>query len=54
MAKEDEPLTIDKIRMIKQALDYFEQEAGNEALSYAEILDIDLIFNQIEGKGYYE
>lgn len=49
----DEPTTSDKLRLISEGMDYLHQENYEEKLSLNEILDIDLIFNQMEGKGYW-
>lgn len=49
-AQEDEPLATEKLMALVDALEYLVQENDAEKLSYGELLDIDLMYNIIEGK----
>lgn len=52
MNTEDQPMASDKIDALIRALEYLIGESHDETLSTQEILDIDQMYNIIEGRGY--
>jgi len=53
MSSSEKPeMASDKIDALIRALEYLKQESDDESLSYMEIYDIDIMYIQIQGRGY--
>ena len=50
IASAEEPMADEKLAKLVDVLEYLVNESVAEKLSYGELLDIDLMYNIIEGK----